>query len=65
MLHYVYLQAFHFLHEKYFRKLYLLSTVGQTRLSSIAIIYIERLMQTTIFRYRWIELLIFLEKEKS
>ena len=42
MLDYVYLQAVDFLLEKYFRKSYLRSTVRQKRLSSIAIIYIER-----------------------
>ena len=51
--------------KKYFRKLYLRSTVGQTRLSSIAIIHIERFTQTALFRYRWIQLLIFFEKEKN
>ena len=34
--------------KKYFRKLYLHSRVTQTRLSSIAIIHIERFMQTAL-----------------
>ena len=42
-------------------KSYLRSTVGQTRLSSIAIIYLGRFYAN---RIRTIELLIFLEKEK-
>ena len=41
MLGYVCLQTFDFSLKKYFRKSYLRSTVGQTRLSSMAIIYIE------------------------
>ena len=42
MLDYSYLQAFDFLLYNCFRKLYLRSTLGQIRLSSIATIYIER-----------------------
>ena len=48
----------------YIRKSYLRSTIGQTRLSSIAIINIERSYTNRILRNRWIESLIFMEKEE-
>ena len=48
----------------YIRKSYLRSTIGQTRLSSIAIINIERSHTNRILQNRWIESLIFMEKEE-
>ena len=48
----------------YIRKSYLRSTIGQTRLSSIAIINIERSYTNRILKNRWIESLIFMEKEE-
>ena len=48
----------------YIRKSYLRSTIGQTRLSSIAIINIERSYTNRILQNRWIESLIFMEKEE-
>ena len=42
MLDFVYFQIFDFLLQKYFFKSHLCSTVGQTKLSSIAITYIGR-----------------------
>ena len=67
MMDYVYLQTFHFLFS-FFKSISVnciyRSTVRQTRLSIIATIYIEDLIQTASFRYRWVELLVFLQKEK-
>ena len=48
----------------YIRKSYLRSTIGQTRLNSIAIINIERSYTNRILQNRWIESLIFMEKEE-
>ena len=48
----------------YIRKSYLRSTIGQTRLSSIAIINIERSYTNRILQNRWVESLIFMEKEE-
>ena len=48
----------------YIRKSYLRSTIGQTRLSSIAIINIERSYTNRILQNRWIESLIFMGKEE-
>ena len=47
MLDYVYLKTYY---RKYFRKSYLRSTVGQTRLNSVAIIYIERFYANLILQ---------------